>query len=188
MTLGRKKIIIGSIVITLMAVLIVVAIVIMAGLNKPQNMLKALQESVDLEIKGFVYTEVGKANMKWEVRAETAFYDRKQNLAVLDQVQMKLTTADGKIFEMSADHGQMHTEKKDIEIKGNVVILSDAGDRFSTEHIYYSDVQKKFYTDAPVTIENGRMKITGKGMALLMNKGELNISSNVKATINGAIQ
>jgi lipopolysaccharide export system protein LptC len=184
MAIGKKKIIIVSVVIVILAVLIAVTTAIMTGLNKPQNVLKALRESVDLEIKGFVYTEVGEANMKWEVTAETATYDRKQNLAILDQVQIKLTTADGKVFEMSADKGQMDTEKKDIEIKGNVVIHSDAGDRFTTDYIYYSDLQKKFYTDAPVTVENERMKITGKGMALLMDKGELNIPSTVKAIVN----
>jgi LPS export ABC transporter protein LptC len=146
-------------------------------------LLKALPD-VDLQIKGFNYMEVGEANAKWEVKADTATYNKKQNLAVFDRVQIKLTTSDGKVFVMSADKGRMFTDKKNIEIKDNVVIISDTGDKFSTDHLNYNDAEKKFYTDAPVTMENKRMKITGVGLTLFMNTGELNLSSLVKAKIN----
>jgi LPS export ABC transporter protein LptC len=183
MKLSKKTIIMSSIVIVLIAILITAIAIIKIKINKPVNLLKALPD-VDLKIKGFKYTEVGEANAKWEVKADTATYDKKQNLAVFDQVQIKLTTSDGRVFEMSADKGRMFTDKKKIEIENNVVINSDTGDKFSTDHLSYSDAEKKFFTDAPVTMENKRMKITGQGLSIHMNKGELNILSMVKATIN----
>ena len=183
MKLSKKAIIISSIVVVLIAILITAVAIIKINVNKPRNLLKALPD-VDLKIKGFVYTEVGEANVKWEVTAETATYSKKQNLAVFDRVQIKLTTSDGKVFIMKGDKGLMFTDTKNIEIKDNVVIISDAGDRFSTDHISYNDAEKKFYTDAPVTMENKRMKITGVGLTLFMNTGELNLSSLVKAKIN----
>jgi LPS export ABC transporter protein LptC len=183
MKLNKKTIIISSIVVVLIAILITAVVIIKIKVNKPGNLLKALPD-VDLKIKGFNYTEVGEANAKWEVKADIATYDKKQNLAVFDRVQIKLTTSDGKVFEMSADKGQMLTDKKNIEIENNVVIISDAGDKFSTDHLSYNDAEKKFYTDAPVTMENKRMKITGVGLTLFMNAGKLNLSSLVKAKIN----
>jgi LPS export ABC transporter protein LptC len=183
MKLSKKSIIISSIVFVLIAILIAAVAIIKVNVNKPRNLLKALPD-VDLQIKGFTYTEVGEANAKWEVKADTATYNKKQNLAVFDRVQIKLTTSDGKVFVMSSDKGRMFTDKKNIEIKDNVVIISDAGDKFSTDHLNYNDAEKKFYTDAPVTMENKRMKITGVGLTLFINKGELNLSSMVKAKIN----
>ena len=183
MKLSKKSIIISSIIVVLIAILITAVVIIKIKVYKPMNLLKALPD-VDLKIKGFNYTEVGEANAKWEVKADIATYDKKQNLAVFDRVQIKLTTSDGKVFEMSADKGLMFTDTKNIEIKYNVVIISDAGDRFSTDHLSYNDAEKKFYTDAPVTMENKRMKITGVGLTLFMNTGELNLSSLVKAKIN----
>jgi LPS export ABC transporter protein LptC len=184
MKLSRKTIIISLIIVVSIALLIFAATKINSKLNKPKNLLKVLQDSVDLEIKGFVYTEVGKSNAKWEIKAETATYDKKENLAVMNMVKIKLTTTDGKVFTMSADKGNIQTEKKNIEIEKNVVIVSDTGDKFFTDHLSYSDTEKKFYTDAPVTMENKRMKLTGKGLTIFMNKGELNIPSMVKAKIN----
>jgi LPS export ABC transporter protein LptC len=84
---------------------------------------------------------------------------------------------------MTADKGQMLTDKKDLEIKGNVVITSAMGDKFSTDYLNFNDAEKKFYTDAPVTMENKRMKIKGVGLTLFIDKGQLNLSSMVKAKI-----
>jgi LPS export ABC transporter protein LptC len=183
MKLSKKTIIISSIIIVSIVLLIAVAAIIKINIGKPK-LLKKLQDGIDLQIKGFVYTEVGEANAKWEVKAENATYNKKQNLAVFDRVQIKLTTSDSKVFVMTADKGQMFTDKKNVEIKDNVVIISDTGDRFSTDHLSYNDAEKKFYTDAPVTMENKHMKITGVGLTLFMNTGELNLSSLVKAKIN----
>ena len=183
MKLSKKTIIISSIVVVLIAILITAVAIIKINVNKPRNLLKALPD-VDLKIKGFNYTEVGEANAKWQVKADVATYDKKQNLAVFDRVQIKLTTSDGKVFIMKGDKGLMFTDTKNIEIKDNVVIISDADDKFSTDHLSYNDAEKKFYTDAPVTMENKRMKITGVGLTLFMNTGELNLSSLVKAKIN----
>ena len=183
MKLSKKSIIISSIIVVLIAILITAVVIIKIKVYKPMNLLKALPD-VDLKIKGFNYTEVGEANAKWEVKADIATYDKKQNLAVFDRVRIKLTTSDGKVFIMKGDKGLMFTDTKNIEIENNVVITSDTGDKFSTDHLSYNDAEKKFYTDAPVTMENKRMKITGVGLTLFMNTGELNLSSLVKAKIN----
>jgi LPS export ABC transporter protein LptC len=179
----KKIIIILSILVVVTTTFVIVAVIRNVG-SKPKNVLKILPDHVDLQIKDFVYTEVGAANSKWEVKAQTAQYNKKQNLAVFDRVQIKLTTAEKKVYQMTGDKGQMLTDKKDIEIKGNVVIVSESGDRFTTDYIKYSNAERKFYTDAPVVMENHKMKIMGKGLVLFMNTGELNLLSSVKAKIN----
>jgi len=65
-----------------------------------------------------------------------------------------------------------------------VVIISDKGDRLSTNYLNFNDAEKKVYTYAPVTIENKKMKIKGTGLTLYIKTGELNLSSLVKAKIN----
>lgn len=184
MKLSRKTIIITSVFIIAIVALIYVFFINKGKVTKTEAIVKQLQNSVDLKIKGFVYTEVGAAGSKWEVKAETATYDKDQKIAELDQVKVKLVTSDGHVYDMSADKGQVMTQEKSIEIKGNVMVNSDNGDTFFTEYIKYSDAEKKFYTDAPIRMENKRMKITGNGLVIFMNKGELSIPSAVKAIIN----
>ncbi len=184
MKLNKKKVILLSILVIVLASVFVIGYVIRNISDKPKNILKNMPDHVDLQIKDFVYTEVGEANSKWEVKAQTAQYNKKQNFAVFDRVQIKLTTAEKKVYVMTGDKGHMLTDKKDIEIKGNVAIVTESGDRFTTDYLKYSDAEKKFYTDAQVFMENKKMKIKGTGLTLFMNTGELNLSSAVKAKIN----
>lgn len=174
-----------SILLIVSAVIIVAAVVIKNSIHdEPRNIVKILPDHVDLQINDFSYTEVGDANSKLEVKADNAKYVKKENLAVFERVKVKLTTSDGKVFVMTGNKGQMNTEKKDLQIKGNVVIVSDKGDRFTTDYLNFSDAEKKAYTEAPVTMENSKMKIKGTGLTLYINTGELNLSSLVKAKIN----
>jgi LPS export ABC transporter protein LptC len=164
-------------------VVIIVAVIFKIKDTRSKDFLKALPEQIDLQIKGFVYTEVGEGDSRWEMKADTATYYRKQNLALFDRVQIKLNMSDGKSFIMTADKGQMLTDTKNVEIKGNVVITSDTGDKFHTDYLNYNEEERKFFTDAPVTMENKRMKIQGVGLTLFINKGQLKLSSMVKAKI-----
>jgi LPS export ABC transporter protein LptC len=184
MKFSKKATIISSLAIVFLVILIGIVVIVRVNTNKPKTIIKALQDSTDVQIKEFVYTEVGKNKSKWEVKADSAIYDKKQNLAVLEMVQIKLVTSNGKIFTMKADKGSINTDKKTIEINGHVLINSNDGDMFSTDYIKYDDAEKKFYTEAPVTMKNKRMKITGMGLVIYMNKGELNIPGMVKAIIN----
>jgi LPS export ABC transporter protein LptC len=152
--------------------------------EKKDHVLKILPDDADLRIQDFVYTEVGQDNLQWDLKAKSAQYQKKMNLALLDQVQVKLTAKEGKVFILTGDKGSMDTDKKDIEIKGHVVIVSDTGDKFTTDYLRYSDGQKRIYTDAPVVMENKRMKVEGGKMVISMKAGELTLSSGVKATIN----
>jgi LPS export ABC transporter protein LptC len=62
--------------------------------------------------------------------------------------------------------------------------VSDTEEKFSTDYLRYSDSQKKIYTDAPVMIESKQMKIKGVGLSIFINKGELLLSSGVRAVIH----
>ncbi len=164
------------------AAAILTAIVLFTGQGKDasKSALKVMAENVDLQVKNILLTEVGGAGEKWEIRAETAQYKRKENLALFDKVTVKLVMKDGKTFVMTGDKGKFMTEAKDMEISGNVVITSEQGDRFTTDQMKYSYKDRKVYTDGNVTMDNPRMTVTGVGMSLLMNEKKINILSNVK--------
>ncbi|MDP2854939.1 MAG: LPS export ABC transporter periplasmic protein LptC [Smithellaceae bacterium] len=184
MRLNKKvKIIAATLIIVVFVAAAIFTMVRLIG-EKKANIIKILPNEADVRIQDFVYTEVGQDNIRWEVKAKSAQYQKKQNLALFDQVQIKLTTKEGKVFTMTGDKGEMLTDKKDVEIKGHVVIISDTGDKFTTDYLRYSDAQKKITTNAPIMMESKRMKIHGVGLSIFINKGELTLSSGVKAKIN----
>ncbi len=183
MKLSKRNKIIAFILIGLALVAVIFMVVRVTG-EKKAKIIKILPDEADMRISDFVYTEIGQNDIRWEVKAKSAQYQKKQNLAWFDQVQIKLTTKEGRIFTMMGDKGEMLTDKKDVELKGHVVATADTGEKFSTDYLRYNDAQKKIYTDAPVMMEGKRIKIQGVGLTILMNKGELRLSSSVRARIN----
>lgn len=149
----------------------------------PQKLLKVMAENIDLQVKNVVYTDVGQSGEKWEIKADTVQYLRKENLALFEKIRVRMLTADGKSFILTGDKGRFQTERKDIEIVGNVEGTSDRGERFTTDKLNYNNAEGKIYTDSAVTMESGQLKIKGTGLTVNMKSGELNLVSRVKAEI-----
>jgi len=177
----RKGIIIG-----LLLIIIVSALFVHSGMKKKgtEGVLKILSDKADLYIRDFHYTEVGDPESTWEIDADSAKYEKKKNLALLENVRVKLVTSDGRTFLMTGTEGRFHTDSRNIDVYGNVEIISDNGDRFTTDYLNYSYSEKRVYTESRVTMENPRIRITGVGLSLLLKTKRLTLLSNVRALIN----
>ena len=119
----------------LLAAAVSATAVVVIGIRKEPGkaLLKIMSDRVDLQVRDVHYTEVGDSGMKWEIRADAARYQKKENLALFDKLAVKLVMKDGKTFVMTGDHGLLNTESRDMEIEGNVGIVSENGDRFATD-------------------------------------------------------
>ena len=180
----KRKKMITAILLVVMVALFASGVVLKDRILTPETLLKILPDEADFHIRDFVFTEVGSNQEKWEIRAKTAEYDKKKNHAQFDDVKIKMTTAEGRVFEMTGDRASMETDSKTVEMTGNVVVISDSGDRFSTDQLRYSDKQKKLSTESPLWMKNERMEIEAVGMTVDINRGELALLSRVRAKIH----
>jgi LPS export ABC transporter protein LptC len=179
---NKKAIIIGSVVFLVLAA--VVFLILRAEYSSEDNRIKILSDNIDLQVRDVLYTDVADTGLKWEIIADTAKYMKSENLAVFDNLKIKVITQDGKTFVMTGKSGRMNTETKNIEISGNVTIVSDQGDRLTTDILKYSGSEKRIYTDSPVVMENARMQVRGTGMTLSLNDQGVSLLSKVKARIH----
>jgi len=178
-----KTVLLAAVILTLA---LVAAVLYRGGqrAEETQTGLKIIDDNVDLYIRDVHFTEVGDSGNRLEINADSATFHRKENLARFDRVRMKLILPDGKTYELTADRGQLRTDLKDVEIEGNVVILSNRGDRFTTDRLKYSDGEKKIHTEDPVTLSNQRFEMKGKGMVLLLKSEHVTIAGGIKARIH----
>jgi LPS export ABC transporter protein LptC len=179
---NKKAIIIGSMVFLVLAA--VVFLILRAEYSSEDNRIKILSDNIDLQVRDVLYTDVADTGLKWEIIADTAKYMKNENLAVFDNLKIKVIMQDGKTFVMTGKSGRMNTETKNIEISGNVTIVSDQGDRLTTDILKYSGSEKRFYTDSPVVMENAGMQVRGTGMTLSLNDRGVSLLSKVKARIH----
>jgi LPS export ABC transporter protein LptC len=184
---GRKKIVI---IIVFLLIFLSLTVIVTIGLWKePEKaLLKIMADRVDLQVRNVRYTEVGDSGMKWEILADTVTYEKKENLAFFDKLTVKLVTEDGRIFLMTGDRGRLNTEERDIEIDGNVTVVSDSGDRFRTDQLRYRNRDNRVETDRPVAMETGNVRINGVGMILSLNEKKVAILSQIRARSPGEMR
>jgi LPS export ABC transporter protein LptC len=179
----KKKMLIAA----ALAVIVSVAVFLVVGIREtPEKaLLKIMSDRVDLQVKDVHYTEVDDAGTKWEIRADTARYQKKDNLAFFEKIAVRLVMKDGRVFMLNGDHGQFNSLSRDMEIEGNVRIVSENGDRFSTDRLQYKDAGKRIETDRPVAMENESIRISGVGMIFALAEKKVTILSQVRATTIG---
>ncbi len=149
----------------------------------PEKILKIMSDKADLEVRNVLYREVGRDDTKWEIRAEKASYRKKENLALFDKMEVNLFLSDGKTIVMTGEKGQFDTSTKDMQINGNVGIISGGGAHFTTDSLHYSSGEKRLHTGAAVLMETPQMQIRGVGMSLSLKNSNVVILSKVHARI-----
>jgi LPS export ABC transporter protein LptC len=184
MKTGRKKVIIVALL-TAVLVLAAVLAVRMIGKAPGKALLKIMSDRVDLQVRNIRYTEVGDSDMTWEITAEAARYQKKENLAVFDRVAVRLVMKDGATFVMTGDRGRFDTASRDMELEGNVVIVSENGDRFTTDHLRYRNAGKRIETDGLVVMESRSVKVSGVGMIFSLEGRKVALLSQVRANSAG---
>jgi len=179
----RKTVLIVAILTVILSVTAILAI----GLRRaPEKaLLKIMSDRVDLQVKNVRYTEVGDSGMKWEITADTAWYRKKENLALFEKVKVRLVMKDGRVFVMNGDRGRLNTQSRDMEIEGSVGIVSENGDRISTDRLLYRNAGKQIETDRPVVMENRSVRISGVGMILTLDEKKITLLSQVRANSAG---
>ncbi len=181
----RKALIIFAI---LGAILCAAAIWGIGVLREPEKALrKVMSDKVDLQVRNVRYTEVGDSGMRWEIVADTARYLKTENLALFEKVMVKLVMKDGKTYVLNGDRGKFHTESRDMEIEGNVVIESEDSGRFTADRLTYRDAEKKVETNGPVVMERGGVRVSGVGMVYTLGEKKVSVLSKVNARITGKI-
>jgi len=144
-------------------------------------LLDKMADKVDLQAEGVHYTQVGSSGMKWEITADSASYRKQEDLALFEKIKARAVMRDGRVFMMSGDRGRLNTASKDLNLEGNVLLISESGDSFQTERLNYSDALKRIETDQPVVMKTRNIRVNGVGMVFALKEEKVAILSQVRA-------
>jgi len=85
--------------------------------------IKTMGEGVDVEIENFKVTHENKGVKDWELKADLAQIDNKQDLTKLQNVEMVVHKGEGNQYIISADTGTYKSKTEDVRLNGNVKLL-----------------------------------------------------------------
>jgi len=179
----KRSYVVAAIVIAVIVFAGAVILYVERGRSAKNQLLNIVSDKVDLEVRDVNYTDVGASGMKWEIKADSARYLKNENTILFDRIRVKLVMSDGRILVLTGDKGKANTETKDMEVAGNVEIVSDKGDKLTTDVLRYSGAEQRLHTQSAVKLENSRMQVKGMGMSFSLDEKTVSLLSKVKAIV-----
>ena len=178
--ISAKKLFIGGCI--LLAGVLLLYVLCVAN-KEEKNILNVLSDRVDLQIRDFHYTEVGDPDLTWEIIADTAKYIKKDEVTLFENFEVKLVCSSGDTYTITGNDGSLHTDTKDIDIYGDVVAVSDKGDRFETDSLNYTHGDGRIHSKDAVKMTRPGVDLKGVGMNISLKDKEITLLSDVIATI-----
>ena len=85
-------------------------------------------EGVDVEIENFKVIHENKGVKEWELKADLAQIDNKQDLTKLQNVEMVVHKGEGNQYIISADTGTYKSKTEVVRLNGNVKLLGSTNE------------------------------------------------------------
>jgi LPS export ABC transporter protein LptC len=153
------------------------------GDNKPKPKLPVGDKIEDIPnyvMQGFKLRSTEKGGIEWEMEAKGAQVFEIKNKAYAQEFKMRTFDKSGAISVLTGDRAVIDTNTNFLEATGNVRLKSDNGMLLITDKLFWDDVKKLAYSEAPVTVIKGSTVLKGVGFESDMYMRNLKIHSRVK--------
>lgn len=138
-------------------------------------------------MEGVHYVETKNDQKEWELWAEKAVNFRQEDDLELNRVRAVFFGQDGLEMVVTGDRGEVEPKTRNMKIEGSVVTKSSNGYTFRTESVSYNSESRMIHSPSPVEVSGPRdgtgrsLYISGRSMAADLNRGVMEITSEVKA-------
>ena len=139
-------------------------------------------QGADYRIKDVHINETLKGDLRWQLDAEQAEVFNEEKKTRMRLVKITVFQTD-RVWVVTGDEGEMQNETRDVRVRGNVVVTSDDGLRFTSEDLHWNAEAKRLWTEGPVTLLRGQTTITGRGFLTEMETERAVIQTRVRVLI-----
>lgn len=146
-----------------------------------------IEKGVGVEITKLHYSGVSRKGVTWEMDAERAQRIKGSDVTLIQGIKAVFHSKDGVPYTLAAADGRFNEADGLLDVKGGVVLKSEAGETLTTDNMHYASSTRKITTSEPVTITSPSLKITGVGLHLDLDTGKVKILKDVKAVVNGVV-
>jgi LPS export ABC transporter protein LptC len=141
-------------------------------------------ETADLSLEEIHYVETKGDKKEWELRAKSGQHFRQEDYTTLQDLTVTFYAEEGRIITLKGDEGSMKG-RKEIEVRGNVVITSSDGYRVTTDSLRYEAEQQRIFTDDPITLQGKGLQVKGVGVVVDLKTQKLRILRKVQTVLEG---
>jgi len=134
----------------------------------------------DYRLKQLHLQELARDGSRWQLDAEYSETFEDQAKTSMKKVTIKVDQPT-RSWTATGDEGDLNQETKDVELRGNVVLISNDGLKLETERLRWDAAQQRAWTDDPVTIYRAGAVVKGTGFESRVNEEVSNIRGRVRA-------
>ncbi len=148
------------------------------------------------KMEGVRYTESQKGSRDWELVADRADGFEGKGAWDLSNVKVQYYNNEKIEFTVTGERGRIKGESKDMEIEGNVLVVSNNGYRFQAPSVFYNSQSRKLKSPGdiqmvgPSDTQGAGLVVKGQVMNADVQTSEMKIEKNVvgeKKLNNGKI-
>ncbi|MFQ6672622.1 MAG: LPS export ABC transporter periplasmic protein LptC [Candidatus Tectimicrobiota bacterium] len=149
--------------------------------SPPGKVTHALSQA-DLAMQSIHLVENRGGRTEWELHAEASETFRDKKLTVLKDIRATFYPAEHPAVHVSAKAGRLRMDTRDMVIRGDVIIQSEAGYTLKTEKLRYDARTQQVRTDLPVELVQEGLVVQGVGLSANLDGKTLTVQRDVKAT------
>lgn len=143
--------------------------------------------NADYRLKQVRLQEQSRDGSRWQLNAEYSETFEDQNKTTMKKVTITVDQPSkgaqaARTWTVTGDEGDMNQETKDIELRGNVVLVSSDGLRLETDRLRWDAADQRAWTDDPVIIYRAGAVVHGTGFESRVAEEVSSIKGRVRAT------
>jgi LPS export ABC transporter protein LptC len=179
----------------LLSILLIGGVVLVSLWVNLQDRKKAMEEAematgistegADQRLEKIRFVEEKQGKKTWELEAQAIRQYQEENILLLEDVKVIYYAKDGRSFTISGNRGKVHQDSKNMELVGNVVLISTDGYQLRTESMSYEHSSKQARTSDPIEFVGEQIRLTGKGMLIDMEAKTFKVLSRAKTQWKG---
>ena len=163
-------------------VTVVIGVLIVKGHRSSAPREEIVSTQADQEIREIHIQEDAKGGgYRWRLDAERAETFPGTGKTLLRKVTIGVEEP-GRKWKVTSDEGDLIQDTRDVELRGNVVLVSSEGLRVETTVLKWMNADGKVWTEQPVTIYRSGGVVKGTGLDAMPSQETAIVRGRVQAT------
>lgn len=186
MQLKKRSIILFLSIGMIIGILVTTGLLIRSRRIPPTATQKAPQgpSNADTSMNRLYQVSTKEGRTEWKLEAASAEMIKSKKLAKLKDVSVVFYLKDGDEVMLTADRGIIHTDTKDIEVSGNVVIINK-NYKMITDTLKYEDRSRTLTSPTPLAITDNSSSLMADSMVFNLTKNQSLFKGNVMGIFSG---